>query len=120
MTENQDGIFPVLAMRDIVVFPGVIVPLFIGRDKSIAALENALQTHKQILLVAQIDPQTDTPYTGDLYTIGTLANVLQRVNVIAENCIFHSSSIISTKFLGIFYLPLINTVREFPYIEFLQ
>lgn len=81
MSENQDGIFPVLPMRDIVVFPGVIVPLFIGRDKSICALENALQMHKQILLLAQIDPQTDTPYTGDLYTVGTLANILQTLKL---------------------------------------
>ncbi len=81
MSENQDGVFPVLAMRDIVVFPGVIVPLFIGRDKSIAALENALQTRKQILLLAQMDPQTDTPYTGDLYTVGTLANILQTLKL---------------------------------------
>lgn len=81
MSENKDGIYPVLPMRDIVVFPGVAVPLFIGRDKSIHALENALQMHKQILLVAQIDPQTDTPYTGDLYMVGTLANVLQTLKL---------------------------------------
>ena len=78
MTEKSvDGIYPVLALRDIVIFPNVVVPLFVGRDKSIAALENAMAEKKQILLVSQLDAQMDTPYTGDLYRIGTLANVLQ-------------------------------------------
>ncbi len=78
MTEKPvDGIYPVLALRDIVIFPNVVVPLFVGRDKSIAALENAMAEKKQILLISQLDAQMDTPYTGDLYRIGTLANVLQ-------------------------------------------
>ena len=83
MQENKitDGIYPVLPVRDMIVFPGVVIPLFIGRDKSIAALENAMQTHKQIFLVAQIDAQTDTPYTGDLYKVGTLANILQMLKL---------------------------------------
>ena len=78
MTEKPiDGIYPVLALRDIVIFPNVVVPLFVGRDKSIEALEAAMDQKKQILLIAQQDAQLDTPYTGDLYRIGTLANVLQ-------------------------------------------
>ena len=83
MSENKitDGIYPVLPMRDMIVFPGVVVPLFIGRDKSIAALENAEQTHRQILLLAQIDAESDTPYTGDLYKVGTLANILQTLKL---------------------------------------
>ena len=83
MNENKiiDGIYPVLPMRDMIVFPGVVVPLFIGRDKSIAALENAEQTHRQILLLAQIDAESDTPYTGDLYKVGTLANILQTLKL---------------------------------------
>ena len=76
-----DGVYPVLPTRDMIVFPGVVVPLFLGRDKSVAALENALQNHKQILLIAQIDAQTDTPYTGDLYKVGTLANILQTLKL---------------------------------------
>ncbi|MGN0919218.1 MAG: endopeptidase La [Alphaproteobacteria bacterium] len=80
-TKTTDGIFPVLPMRDMIVFPGVVVPLFIGRDKSIAALENALQTRKQILLVAQTDAEMDTPYSGDLYKVGTLANILQTLKL---------------------------------------
>ncbi len=80
MTEEnkmKDGVFPVLALRDIVIYPHVVAPLFVGRDKSIAALENAMETNKQILLLAQTDALIDTPYTGDLYKIGTLVNVLQ-------------------------------------------
>ena len=78
MTQKAtDGIYPVLALRDIVIFPNVVVPLFVGRDKSIAALENAMAGKKQILLIAQMDAQMDTPHTGDLYRVGTLANVLQ-------------------------------------------
>ena len=78
MTETAtDGIYPVLALRDIVIFPNVVVPLFVGRDKSIAALKSAMAEKKQILLISQTDAQMDTPHTGDLYRIGTLANVLQ-------------------------------------------
>ena len=78
MTDKPvDGIYPVLALRDIVIFPNVVVPLFVGRDKSIEALDTAMAQKKQILLIAQQDAQMDTPYTGDLYRIGTLANVLQ-------------------------------------------
>lgn len=76
-TSPTDGIYPVLALRDIVIFPNVVVPLFVGRDKSIAALDNAVTTNKPILLITQTDALMDTPYTGDLYKIGTLANILQ-------------------------------------------
>ncbi len=72
-----DGVYPVLPLRDIIVFPHVVVPLFVGRDKSVAALENAMSNNKQILLTAQSDALIDTPYTGDLYKTGTLANILQ-------------------------------------------
>lgn len=72
-----DGVYPVLALRDIVTFPHVAVSLFVGRDKSIAALDNAAAHNKPVLLIAQKDSLMDTPYTGDLYLAGTLANVLQ-------------------------------------------
>ena len=78
MTEKVvDGIYAVLALRDIVIFPNVVVPLFVGREKSIAALENAMQEKKPVLLVAQTDAQNENPYTGDLFRVGTLAEVLQ-------------------------------------------
>ena len=69
--------YPVLPLRDIVVFPHMIVPLFVGRDKSVAALEAAMAADKEIFLVAQLDPAEDDPTREDLYEIGVTATVLQ-------------------------------------------
>ncbi|MGU3317347.1 MAG: endopeptidase La [Sphingomonas sp.] len=69
--------FPVLPLRDIVVFPHMIVPLFVGRDKSVAALEAAMGADKEIFLVAQLDPAEDDPGREDLYEVGVTATVLQ-------------------------------------------
>ncbi|MEG3091738.1 endopeptidase La [Sphingomonas sp. PB1R3] len=69
--------YPVLPLRDIVVFPHMIVPLFVGRDKSVAALEAAMAADKEIFLVAQLDPAEDDPSREDLYEIGVTATVLQ-------------------------------------------
>ncbi|WP_294199864.1 endopeptidase La [uncultured Sphingomonas sp.] len=69
--------YPVLPLRDIVVFPHMIVPLFVGRDKSVAALEAAMAADKEIFLVAQLDPAEDDPSREDLYEIGVTASVLQ-------------------------------------------
>ena len=69
--------YPVLPLRDIVVFPNMIVPLFVGRDKSVAALEAAMAADKEIFLVAQLDPAEDDPDRDDLYDIGVTAIVLQ-------------------------------------------
>ena len=71
------GYFPFLPLRDIVVFPHMIVPLFVGREKSIAALEEVMQNDKQILLVTQKKAADDDPSPAGLYDIGTLASVLQ-------------------------------------------
>lgn len=68
---------PVLPLRDIIVFPYMIVPLFVGRDKSVKALEAVMQTDKKILLVTQKDASLDTPTTKDLYRFGTIGTVLQ-------------------------------------------
>jgi ATP-dependent Lon protease len=68
---------PVLPLRDVVVFPHMVIPLFVGRDKSIRALDLAMEGDKRILLVAQKSAETDDPVAEDLYTIGTLAQVLQ-------------------------------------------
>ncbi len=68
---------PLLPLRDIVVFPHMIVPLFVGRDKSVAALEHAMSGEKEIFLVAQLDPGQDDPGRDDLYDIGVTATVLQ-------------------------------------------
>ncbi|UIJ44024.1 endopeptidase La [Sphingomonas cannabina] len=69
--------YPVLPLRDIVVFPHMIVPLFVGRDKSVAALEAAMAGDKEILLIAQLDPSEDDPGRDDLYDVGVTAEVMQ-------------------------------------------
>jgi len=74
---SGDGIYPVLPLRDIVVFPHMIVPLFVGREKSITALEEVMQNDKQILLVTQKNASDDDPAPAAMYDIGTLATVLQ-------------------------------------------
>ncbi len=68
---------PVLPLRDVVVFPHMVIPLFVGRDKSMQALERAMEADKRILLLAQKSAETDDPAAADLYTVGTLAQVLQ-------------------------------------------
>src|ERR671915_46159 len=68
---------PVLPLRDIVVFPHMIVPLFVGRDKSVAALESAMAADKSIFLVSQLDPAEDDPDREALYELGVVATVLQ-------------------------------------------
>jgi len=74
-TETLD--LPVLPLRDVVVFPHMVIPLFVGRDKSMHALEKAMEADKRILLVAQKSAETDDPQEADLYQVGTLAQVLQ-------------------------------------------
>ncbi|MEQ1687573.1 MAG: LON peptidase substrate-binding domain-containing protein, partial [Sphingopyxis sp.] len=69
--------FPLLPLRDIVVFPSMVVPLFVGRDKSVAALERAMAGDKSIFLVSQIDPAIDDPSATDMYQVGVVASVLQ-------------------------------------------
>ena len=68
---------PVLPLRDIVVFPHMVVPLFVGRDKSVRALEEVMRGDKQILLVTQKNSADDDPAPADIYDVGVLATVLQ-------------------------------------------
>ncbi|GAA0858030.1 endopeptidase La [Aliiglaciecola litoralis] len=79
MTEERvDRIeMPVLALRDVVVYPHMVIPLFVGREKSIRCLEAAMDKDKQIFLVAQKDAGVDEPETGDVYEVGTIATILQ-------------------------------------------
>ncbi len=74
---KQPNILPVLPLRDIVVFPHMVVPLFVGREKSVRALEDMMQTDKQIMLVAQRDATNDDPSKDDIYQVGTIATVMQ-------------------------------------------
>ncbi len=83
--EDQSGmetvdvvtVVPVLPLRDVVVYPHMVIPLFVGRDKSIKALDAAMDANKKILLVAQKSAETDDPTIDDIHTVGTLANILQ-------------------------------------------
>src|SRR5438128_222928 len=68
---------PVLPLRDVVVYPYMVIPLFVGRGKSIKSLEAALNTNKEVLLIAQRNPEVDDPKREDLYNIGTIATILQ-------------------------------------------
>src|SRR5947209_15005523 len=74
---GQTDSYPVLPLRDIVVFPHMIVPLFVGREKSIRALEEVMKADKFILLATQKNATDDDPTTDAIYTAGTLASVLQ-------------------------------------------
>src|SRR3954467_9017559 len=70
-------LFPVLPLRDIVVFPHMIVPLFVGREKSVRALEAVMKEDKQILLVAQKNAAQDDPSADDIFRVGTVSTILQ-------------------------------------------
>ena len=72
---------PVLPLRDVVVFPHMVIPLFVGRDKSVKALEQAMAADKRIILVAQRSPELDDPGEKDLFEIGTVAQILQLLNL---------------------------------------
>ncbi len=77
MPTSGTVIVPLLPLRDIVVFPHMVVPLFVGREKSIAALEEAVAKEKDILLSAQVNAKTNDPKPDDIYPIGTLASIIQ-------------------------------------------
>src|SRR5499427_752402 len=74
---SRGSLFPVLPLRDIVVFPHMIVPLFVGREKSVRALEDVMKDDKQILLVTQKNAAQDDPAPADIYSVGTVGTVLQ-------------------------------------------
>nr|WP_306453005.1 endopeptidase La [Gilliamella apicola] len=77
MKRTKHIIMPILPLRDVVVFPHMVIPLFVGRSKSIRCLEKAMEMDKQVFLVTQKDPSQDDPAIDDLYEVGTVANVLQ-------------------------------------------
>lgn len=77
MVETQLSAIPILPLRDVVVYPHMVIPLFVGREKSIQALEAAMDNDKQILLVAQKSAAQDEPTQEDLYEIGTVSSILQ-------------------------------------------
>ena len=75
--ENSSKILPLIPLRDIVVFPNMVAPLFVGRDKSVKALEDAMNNEKEIILVTQRDSVIDDPEYKDIYEVGTLGKILQ-------------------------------------------
>ena len=75
--ENSSKILPLIPLRDIVVFPNMVAPLFVGRDKSVKALEDAMNNDKEIILVTQRDSAIDEPEYKDIYEVGTLGKILQ-------------------------------------------
>lgn len=77
----ESGLLPLLPLRDVVVYPHLVIPLFVGRAKSVKALELASEEGKQILLVAQKSPNKDEPDASDLYEVGTIATVLQMLKL---------------------------------------
>ena len=91
--KSKDELIPVLPLRDVVVYPHMVIPLFVGRGMSIEALDAAIKQDKQVLLVAQKLAEVDEPNFEDLYRVGTLANILQllklpdgTVKVLVEGC----------------------------------
>ena len=72
MTDQANQAVPVLPLRDVVVYPHMVIPLFVGREKSINALDTAMQEDKKILLVAQKNAEIDDPAIDDIHEIGTL------------------------------------------------
>ena len=77
---NKTVFFPSLPLRDIVVFPGMIVPLFVGRDRSIKALNEVMKANKKIILVTQKNAEIDDPTEEDLYSYGCECKILQLLN----------------------------------------
>jgi ATP-dependent Lon protease len=73
----SSDLYPILPLRDIVVYPNMIVPLFVGRDKSIQALEEVMNNDRELFLVSQIDSTTEDPNEDSLYKVGTIASVIQ-------------------------------------------
>ena len=78
---TEFSLIPVLPLRDVVVYPNMVIPLFVGRDQSIDALNNAIKDNHQVLLVAQKTPEVDAPDIKDLYEVGTLSNMLQMLKL---------------------------------------
>ncbi len=76
-TPIQDGFYPLLLLRDTVIFPNMVVPLFVGREKSVKALDKAMENEKKVVLLTQKDPAIDAPTPDELYTVGTMGNIIQ-------------------------------------------
>jgi ATP-dependent Lon protease len=74
-------LLPLVPLRDVVIFPGVVTPLFVGREKSISALQKAMSEDKSVMLVAQKNPNEENPLISDIYSIGTVSTILQLIKL---------------------------------------
>ncbi|MDD5411341.1 MAG: endopeptidase La, partial [Methylobacter sp.] len=119
MTELQqtDVLIPVLPLRDVVVYPHMVIPLFVGREKSIDALDAAMKDNKQVLLVAQKEAEVDDPDFADLYEVGTLANILQllklpdgTVKVLVEGS--ERSKVLRYQETGSFFSAVVTEIKD--------
>jgi len=81
MAKSRTENLPLLPLRDVIIFPSVVTPLFVGREKSIVALQASMAADKQIMLVAQKDAQKDNPTKKDIYEVGTIATILQLIKL---------------------------------------
>ena len=81
ISSDQNKVFPVLPLRDIVVFPHMIVPLFVGREKSVSALEEVMESGRKIILATQKDASDDEPTVEDIFEVGTVGNILQMLKL---------------------------------------
>jgi ATP-dependent Lon protease len=111
------SLLPVLPLRDVVVYPHMVIPLFVGRERSIDALDAAMKENKQVLLVAQREAEVDEPDFDDLYRVGTLANILQllklpdgTVKVLVEGS--ERSQVLKYKETGSYFSAAVTSIED--------
>jgi ATP-dependent Lon protease len=111
------SLLPVLPLRDVVVYPHMVIPLFVGRERSIDALDAAMKDNKQVLLVAQREAEVDEPDFDDLYQVGTLANILQllklpdgTVKVLVEGS--ERSRVLKYQETGSYFSAAVTTIED--------
>ena len=80
-SKSSNSRFPLLPLRDVIIFPHMVVPLFVGREKSIAALEEAAANNNELFLVTQKDASVLNPDREDIYTVGTVVNIIQMLRL---------------------------------------
>ena len=116
MSKIDHNIMPVLPLRDIVVFPNIVVPLFVGRESSIKALEEVMKSNKKILLVTQKNSNDDLPKSDDLHKFGTISNILRlipkiksKIKIGGSNLIntYHTTSFGSARIGALYYITLL-------------
>ena len=103
-------VLPLLPLRDVVVYPHMVLPLFVGRERSIDALEDAMANDKQVLLVAQRDAADDNPDADAIYQVGTVSNILQLLTALTMKV--PSAGRVSVKFSARIY-PTLRLIHCF-------